>query len=127
MRRITAYFFLFVYLFANTELHQLAKVGAFVAHFAEHQKEDKDITLIEFIQIHYFSRNVMDADYEQDMKLPFKTTDCINFSPTHTLPLPVFFTLQQVFFIESAGLPLYDQSALPSSRLADIWQPPKAC
>ena len=127
MRRITAYFFLFVYLFANTELHELAKVGAFVAHFAEHQKGHTDITLIEFVKIHYFSGNVMDADYEQDMKLPFKTTDFGNLSPTHTLPLPVFFALQQVVLIESAGLPLYDQSALPSSRLADIWQPPKAC
>ncbi len=127
MRRLSAYLFLLVYLFANTELHELAKVGAFVAHFAEHQKENKDITLIEFVKIHYLSGNVMDADYEQDMKLPFKTTDCSNSSPTHTIPLPVFFVFQPDVLIKSAGLPLYDQSALPSSHLADIWQPPKAC
>ena len=127
MRRTAAYLFLFVYLFANTELHELAKVGAFVAHFAEHQKENKDITLIEFIKIHYFSGNVVDADYEQDMKLPFKTTDFSNFSPTHTIPQPVFLAFQPVLSIESVGLPLYDQSALPSSHLNDIWQPPKAC
>lgn len=127
MRRITAYLFLFVYLFANTELHELAKVGAFAAHFAEHQKEDKDITLIEFIQIHYFSGNVVDADYEQDMKLPFKITDCSNFSPTHIIPQPVFLAFQPVISIDLVGLPLYDQSALPSSHLTDIWQPPKAC
>ena len=127
MRRTTASFFLFVYLFANTELHELAKVGAFVAHFTEHQKGHTDITLIEFVNIHYFSGNVLDADYEQDMKLPFKTADFGNLGPTHTFPLPVFFTLQQVVLIEAAGLPLYDQSALPSSWLADIWQPPKAC
>lgn len=127
MRRTAAYLFLFVYLFANTELHELAKVGAFVSHFAEHQKENKDITLIEFIKIHYFSGNVMDADYEQDMKLPFKITDCSNFSPTHTIPQPVFLALKPVLSIESAGLPLYDQSVLPSSHLNDIWQPPKAC
>jgi hypothetical protein len=127
MRKVTAYLFLFVYLFANTELHELAKVGAFVAHFAEHQKENKDITLTEFIEIHYFSGNVIDDDYEQDMKLPFKTTDCNNFSPTHTIPQPVYFTFQPAIFIELAGLPLYDQSVLPASHLADIWQPPKAC
>lgn len=127
MRRFTALFFLVVYLFANTELHEFVKLGAFATHFIEHQKEDKDLTLLGFIKIHYFSGNVIDEDYQQDMKLPFKTIDCGNFIPTHTIPVPACFSLMAVSLIAPTRLPLYDQSALPSSHFADIWQPPKAC
>ena len=126
MRSAAASFFIFVYLFANTELHQLVKAYAFVAHYAEHKKENPAMTLAEFVHLHYFSGDVKDADYAQDMQLPFKTTDCSNFSPSHTLPLPVVFALLPVTAVEPTPLPLYDQSALPPSHVADIWQPPKA-
>lgn len=127
MRRFIASFFLFAYLFANTELHELVKISAFISHYAEHQKEDRDLTLFKFIKIHYFSGNPIDDDYAKDMQLPFKDTDCNNSGATHTLPFPEYFALNPGVVIESAGLPLYDQSALPLSHLADIWQPPKAC
>ncbi len=126
MRSAAASFFLFVYLFANTELHQLVKAPAFVGHYVEHKQEDPNMTLAEFIKIHYFSGNIKDADYAQDMQLPFKTTDCSIFSASHTVPPFVFCALFPVVAMEPTGLPLYDQSALPSSHLADIWQPPKA-
>jgi len=127
VRRLTAFFFLFVYLFANTELHELAKVTAFVAHFAEHRKENRDLTLAGFIGIHYFSGNKVDDDYAKDMELPFKTADCSNSIPTHTIPLPLFYALKQIPLAGPGRISLYDQSALRSSHLADIWQPPKAC
>lgn len=125
MRRFTAHFFLFLYVFASTELHELAKVGTFITHFAEHQKENKELTLTEFIKIHYFSGNPVDADYEKDMTLPFKTTDCGNYNTIHTVPQPVFFASCLDVIIKTAGLVPYDQSALPSPHLSDIWQPPK--
>jgi hypothetical protein len=128
VRRFAASFFLFVYLFANTGLLELAKIGAFVAHYAEHRQENKNLTLVEFIKIHYFSGNIVDEDYARDMQLPFKTLNLNNLSPTPTLPPPTaaYPTLPD-YPTNAAGLPVYDQSALPSSHLADIWQPPKAC
>lgn len=127
MNRSFASFFLFIYLFANTELHELVKIGAFVTHFAEHKRENKDMTLLAFIQLHYFSGNTVDADYAQDMKLPFKATDCNNANASHTINLPDFFLQSPVVALETVKLPLYDPSALPSSHLSDIWQPPKSC
>jgi len=127
MRRLAASLLLFAYLFANTELHELAKIGAFMEHYAQHQKEDKDLNLLDFIVLHYFSGNVVDDDYAEDMQLPFKTADCNNSSPTITISLPDIFVSQPAIFLESAGLPAYDQSVLPTSHSADIWQPPKAC
>ncbi len=71
MRRFVASFLLFMYLFANTELHELVKVRMFLTHFAEHQKEDSAMTLFAFIKIHYFNGNLVDADHDKDMQLPF--------------------------------------------------------
>lgn len=127
MRRFAASLFLFVYLFANTELHQLAKVSAFMEHFKEHKLENPDMTLVSFVILHYFSGNLKDADYAQDMKLPFKDTDCSSWSPSHTLPFPDPFVLSLLVSMEFNGLTIYDQSALPSLHLSDIWQPPKTC
>jgi len=127
MRRFSAAFFLIVFLFANTELHELTKMGAFINHYKEHRQENRDLTLIDFIIIHYFSGNIVDADYAQDMQLPFKTVDCSNSIPTVTLPLPEFFDFNPSVLIKSRALPPYDQSVLPSSHLDDIWQPPKTC
>jgi hypothetical protein len=127
MHKVAAYLFLFVYLFANTELHELVKLDAFVAHYAEHRQENKDITLIDFIVIHYFSGNIVDDDYSKDMQLPFKNVDCNNFIPSITFALPEFLDLKTCATVKSDMLPIYDQSMLPSSHLSDIWQPPKSC
>ena len=127
MRRFSAAFFLIVFLFANTELHELTKMGAFINHYKEHRQENRDLTLIDFIIIHYFSGNIVDDDYAEDMQLPFKSVDCSNSIPTITISLPDIFVLQPAILLESTRLPVYDQSVLPSSHLDDIWQPPKTC
>lgn len=127
MRRITAVFFLLIYLFANTELHELAKISAFITHYREHQGEDKDITLVKFIKIHYFNGNLVDDDHDKDMQLPFKVVDCSISGATHIIPLPFGFVIYPNDAFEIGRLPIYDQSALPALHLSDIWQPPKVC
>lgn len=127
MRKLAASFFLIVYLFANTELHELTKFGALVDHYAQHKEEDPDMTLLDFLVIHYFSGNIVDADYAQDMQLPFKATDCSNSIPSLPHALPDFCDLSIHTQPESSSVPLYDQTLLPSMHLSDIWQPPKAC
>ena len=127
MRKFSAILFLFLYLFGGTELCQLTKLSAFTSHFAEHRAEDQDLTLLGFVQMHYFNGNLVDDDYAKDMQLPFKTADSSHFSNTYTSPPPVALALIPVIGIEPAGLPHYDQSAFSSTHVADIWQPPKAC
>ncbi|HLP93721.1 MAG TPA: hypothetical protein VK168_06770 [Saprospiraceae bacterium] len=127
MRKIAASFFLALYLLANTEMHELVKLGAFVQHYTQHKSDNPELGLVEFIVIHYFSGNVKDADYAEDMQLPFKVLDCASSAPTHVIPQPFCLYLMPPVSQESSALPIYDQSKLPSSHLSDIWQPPKAC
>lgn len=47
----------------------------FIEHFKEHKAKNKDINLFSFITLHYLNGSGKDADYEKDMKLPFKMRD----------------------------------------------------
>ena len=127
MRRAIASFFLLIYLFSGTELHELVKISAFVSHYAEHKQEDATLNLFAFVKIHYFNGNIIDDDYLEDMQLPFKTADCSHSSLSHVIPLPITIELPVPDAFHPGKLPHYDQSMLPSAHMADIWQPPKAC
>lgn len=128
MRKLTAIVFLFSFLLATTELYQLLKLPQLVAHYIEHRKEDRSLSMLAFLSLHYAQGDVRDADYEQDMKLPFKTCDstphaasfvCLPEPPGHFNPTPVLLIDRQ----KPVDLNLY----LPSSYKASIWQPPRHC
>ncbi len=127
MRRLTAIFLLSIFLFSNTAIHELGKIGAFLEHFQEHRALDANITLLEFIQIHYFSGNVHDADYARDMQLPFKIIDFAVSGAVFTIPPAAPLVIPSVPLFVKKQIAPCDQSLLPSSPLSDIWQPPKYC
>lgn len=113
---------------ATTELYQLLKLPFLIEHFVKHKEQNNDITLVEFLFLHYAHGDVKDADYEEDMKLPFKShSNAVNSiimdavantvlkmvvqPKPNFVPLRVIITLKEVFFA--------------SSYYSNIWQPPK--
>jgi hypothetical protein len=104
------------------------KLPLLVEHFNQHQKENKNITIFSFLEIHYTQGSPKDADYDQDMKLPFKTFNNCNFTNiSNCCTLPYQAKLQNIYFIKKNNN-LRDYSFLYSSAsLNTIWQPPKAC
>jgi hypothetical protein len=127
MRKCTAILLLSIFLFANTEIHELGKIGAFIGHFQEHRSADPEISLLEFIHLHYFNGNVHDEDYARDMQLPFKVIDCAAPAFVFMMPLEAELTLSPVLAeVERSVLPA-QQSSFLSSYPSDIWQPPKSC
>ncbi|MBS1637171.1 MAG: hypothetical protein JST26_14730 [Bacteroidetes bacterium] len=125
MKRLIAIFFVSSILFAQTELHQLAKLPVLVQHFFEHKAENKDLSLVSFLKMHYFNGDPKDKDYERDMKLPFKSNDCpqvmsVYFSaPAQNefdIVLPV---------VSYNNLRIAYTDWIPGSHVNDIFQPPK--
>ncbi len=117
-----------VYLLSTTELYQLVKLPVLVEHFVEHKQENQNITLWDFLCMHYAHGIVKDADYEKDMKLPFKTHD---YSVGFTFPA---FTPQNMSTVIAKPIrkvptrfPVYKEAWKASSYLSTIWQPPKSC
>jgi hypothetical protein len=125
LKRFSTILFFSITLLAQTEFHQILKLPSFIEHFTEHKIENSTISIIEFVLMHYFNGNIKDKDYEKDMKLPFKTTECaalaahIDIIPTHS-----FTTAQPVLFINKT-YPSLTNSKVRFNQSGYIWHPPK--
>jgi hypothetical protein len=121
-----AIFFLSIYLLGTTPIGQLCKLPLLFEHFQEHQLENKNLSFISFLKMHYFNGDPKDADYDKDMKLPFKTVDfnssacaCVVFeNPTFKLDNPRITKLVVKNLSKS-------KSWHSNSCLNAIWQPPR--
>jgi hypothetical protein len=127
MRRLLTIILFFIYLIGSTEAYQLLKVPRLVVHFIKHCKEDPTTTIQSFLALHYQEETVYDADWQQDMQLPFKThEDDLGLMALCYYP-PVNMAVLKV---PAGSLPI-NQTAIkhefvPGCYAADIFQPPKS-
>lgn len=127
MRKYIAIFFLSVYLVAFTEARQILKMPNLVEHFIAHKVKDKRTTLYSFFKMHYLDAPVKDADYSQDMKLPFKTHDysaTVNLNFTVPLKYSVFNFIDNAHYKGIEHNFSYSEKFYPAIFIG-IWQPPK--
>jgi hypothetical protein len=130
LKRIIAILLLSVYVTSATELYQLFKAPALVTHYIEHRKQAAGLSFWNFLCMHYGGVDVKDADFDKDMKLPFKSRDnCPN-------PGAFVFLLPQGSLPElPAARPAYgaprkftasDDHFVNAAHLSAVWQPPRA-
>lgn len=129
MKKFIAIAFLSMYLMTTTELHQLLKLPILVEHFTEHKSKDHSITLWKFLCIHYAHGDVHDADYDKDMKLPFKSHSCCNNAISFVfILLDDNITFPDFKLIEERKSVTNFYTFLVScSHLEAVWQPPQFC
>ena len=111
-------------------MNEYLKIPILVEHFYEHQQENPALSLWNFIKDHYSHGGVFDADYEKDMKLPFKT----HHSGCGCTSIVTFFNPIQDFYFENKSIlkeykkPNFGYSfSFISNFHSSIWQPPKIC
>ncbi|ASU35326.1 hypothetical protein [Mucilaginibacter xinganensis] len=128
MKKLVAILFLTLYMLSATEAHQLLKLPAVFKHYAEHQKENKHISFLKFLNMHYMHGSPKDKDYRKDMELPFKSADNCSASLS-----PTFINVvTQVFISKVIDIPVsttntHREDFIPSAYISNIWQPPKSC
>ena len=126
MKKWVAIFFLSLYLLSTTEAHQLLKLPLLVQHYFEHKAENNRITLLSFLNMHYAETVVYDADYAQDMQLPFKThaeNFCLIAVPS--LPTPKFEMDVVIMPVVKQTIPIINDPSYSFLSTQDIFQPPK--
>lgn len=97
-------------------------------HFTEHKKENKDLSFIKFLEIHYLHGSPKDEDYDKDLKLPFKTITNTNVtSVSICTPIPNFKQNPLVYFKNNKHQFSNYSFSYTSTFLSSIWQPPKSC
>jgi hypothetical protein len=102
-------------------------MDSLIEHYKEHADKDKSLTLYHFLSMHYSGDTLKDADYDRDMKLPFKTLDTCSFaSITICTPIEDFqFSSKQ--YIKLYKIPSFKYNfSFSSNYHSAIWQPPKS-
>ncbi|MBP6756326.1 MAG: hypothetical protein KA210_09265 [Bacteroidia bacterium] len=128
LKKFIAISLLSIYLISITELSQLVKLPLLIEHFSEHKQKDGHMSLWKFLSIHYTQNTSHDADYEKDMKLPFKSHDgCINSVVSESVPSSFYFFSTKPVFSQNNAYSNYTEQFLTSAYLSSIWQPPKSC
>lgn len=128
MKKGIAILFLSIYLCTVTEAHELLKLPVVFQHFIEHQSEDKNITVFQFLKIHYGQDDVQDDDYARDMQLPFKTAgEFFTSSIAPFVPLNSIIVLAYPSVFAGSQNKGHTAPKLHSNYQAHIWQPPKLC
>jgi hypothetical protein len=126
LKKRTTILLLIIYLIGATEAYQLLKLPALVVHFMQHSREDPEMTLELFFEMHYAGQQAMDADWQQDMQLPFKShEDGSNLTPlSYFPPAPLEYHSEQNVpeTIALFGMPGH---FIPVRFMADIFQPPR--
>ncbi len=126
LKKIISIFFLAVYLLSTTQLSELLKLPVLVQHYMEHKQENKDLSFLGFLEIHYAHGSPKDADYDKDMKLPFKTITNSNIAAiSFCTPIPNYKQAPVIYF-KNSKQQFSDYSFTCSSAfLSSIWQPPR--
>lgn len=127
MRKATTLFLTMLYILGATEAYQLLKLPFLFEHYKTHQKFNQQLTFSKFIDIHYFTTATYDSDYQQDMQLPFKssnrTVSLLNFDSYFIAKL---FLEPIVFITSQKEHQLYNDRDYASNKLDNIFQPPRA-
>jgi hypothetical protein len=110
-----------------TELNQFFKLPILFEHFSEHKTENKNITFLEFLKIHYQGNHAPASDDLKDKKLPFKSQGN-SFSTQIFAVLPAFSEIEIPLFSDNKkNIAIYKNLFVPTFKLESIWQPPKGC
>lgn len=125
MKKWLLYFMIVTYLASFCEMRQVAKLPNLIEHYISHKIENHDISVFAFLKMHYLDQQTMDKDYDQDMKLPFKTHDLSSISIVLNIPPDkTTFILQRPIYVDVSSNFSYSEKFYPSV-FQKIWEPPK--
>ncbi|NBU04883.1 MAG: hypothetical protein EBT39_00830 [Sphingobacteriia bacterium] len=126
MKKLIAISFLFVFLFANTELHQLLRLPMLIHHFSEHHDQEPDESFADFLNEHYSDHhNHSDNDHHDHDNLPFKTKDCATAHVSLAFLNHIQFSVLRPTAFYDKISPIYNGAFYSSAVVSNIWQPPK--
>lgn len=128
MKKYASIFLLSLYVFGATDAYQLLKLPVFIQHYITHKQQNPALSIAGFLQIHYNDGLlVVDDDFEQDMQLPFKTSQ-VSFGHSNNIIIPSF-TPIHLFSIEAYREDFFNYKQQLHCLLDknSIFQPPKAC
>ena len=109
----------------NRDANEMSKIPALVRHFAEHQQKNPQISVLDFISLHFQDEKHHEEDHEKHTKLPFHHD--YNGSVMNVVcTFPIKFELKSpLFLLSDTNISVSEENLFFTSPSFDIWQPPK--
>jgi hypothetical protein len=114
-----------IYLFGATDASQLLKLPLLISHYITHKKENPTTTVASFFKMHYVDPQPYDADYSQDMQLPFKTAPNAFFRYTPSVLSQVLIVRPRILWIDKEITPASNEDVFSSLLTNKVFQPPR--
>lgn len=128
MKKLICILFLGAYLISSTELRQLLKFPLLIQHYAEHKEQNNNLSLLQFLAMHYNDEDIIDLDYSKDQQLPFKSQGGYTGAVLSVFEPATFYSLvPKVEITVPVAHTISNESFISSSFRSSIWQPPKTC
>lgn len=105
---------------------QLMKLPVLVMHYIEHRAQDGNLSVVEFLAMHYWGQDINDDDQDRDDQLPFKKVSTTTVHQVF-IPFAKITTLKvQVVANITIQYPEPDEDRLPNPATSDLFRPPRA-
>jgi hypothetical protein len=124
VKKISALFFLAIYLVSATELIQVLKLPLLFSHYAEHSNKEKNHSFLDFLKDHYVDDDGTISDNDTDRKLPFKETGYSGQLDLDFIPLSNAIASNGRIY-STVPPPVSKPYLFYSLYVPGIWQPPK--
>ena len=103
----------------------MSKIPALIQHFAEHQQKNPQISVLDFIVLHFQDEKHHNEDHEKHTKLPFQH-DHNSSVMSVVCTLPAKFEINMpLFLLTDTNISVSEENLFFTSPSFDIWQPPK--
>lgn len=111
-----------LYLFSATGLAEVGKLPELYEHYQEHQEEEGEITILDFLEMHYLGEG-HEGDHEHDLPFQHDVDYIVVNIPAITPSTPLSETLS----VRAVPLTSWPQvkDFLPSELSFEIWNPPR--
>lgn len=105
---------------------QLMKLPVLVMHYIEHRAQDGNLTVMQFLSMHYWGHDNNDNDQDRDDQLPFKK---VNSTTVHQIFTPLAkITNLKVQAVANIDIQYSepDEDRLPHPATSAPFRPPRA-
>lgn len=105
--------------------NEILKFGKLIEHYHFHENKDSEITILEFITVHYLKDQQHDDDFAMDMQLPFKC--CKDIDGQHHIKLITYASsVSEVEYRPQIKINAPLKVEKPEDLyVGDVWMPPK--
>lgn len=124
VKKVVIYISLILLISSNTSFLQLLKVGFLIQHYQEHKESNNQLSLLQFLSMHYWGNDIKDNDDEKDNQLPFKKP-LISLGAVFLVRI-YHITIRQPFVYSVLKYCLPKPEDISSPYEIDLLKPPKA-